>query len=615
MEEKVALYEGEDSYIFVSYCHKDKDKVFPVIGELMRKGFRVWYDQGIHPGSEWPEIVAEHLDRCTVFMVFISDNYIQSQNCIREIHFSVARNKKLISVMLEPVRLTPGVEMQLCVSQAIRYYDFNREEKFYEELFTSTVLEECRESRTDSVPKKLPSSQKKKKEKKKSGKKKKSKAKAIAASVALLLLLGAGGTAFWKMWDTVVISGTEYSRGDRAVTVSDETVTSETLQELKKFRTLTSLRFDSCKFEAGAEEELAAFAELTRLDMNSCSGIEGYGFLDPLTDLSFLRVADCGLEDDSIRFSEPREELTGLDLSGNPELTDISWVENLPNLYSLTLEGDGISDASAIAGLVKLSTLSLADNEIRDLSEPFQSLRLSYLDLSGNRIESFSGLSDLTVLIEVDLSGNGCDIPLDFIEKSAGTLTHVDLSQNGFTQSQAEEMLGGCVLLQEVRLDDNPLSGSLEFLEGNTELTLVSAKNCGLTGVSGLADAINLRTVELAENPLASLQGFPAIETQDPVTLNLNGSGLESLAGLPENVEYASLLLYENNLQAEEMNEKFALLKGRQIGISYTEGLEPEAVQEFGSCYVDGVPNDQKVLWEEALGYKCNFERLSAEAE
>ena len=51
--------------------------------------------------------------------------------------FSVARNKKLISVMLEPVRLTPGVEMQLCVSQAIRYYDFNREEKFYEELFNS----------------------------------------------------------------------------------------------------------------------------------------------------------------------------------------------------------------------------------------------------------------------------------------------------------------------------------------------------------------------------------------------------------------------------------------------------------------------------------------------
>lgn len=615
MEEKVTLYEGEDSYIFVSYCHKDKDKVFPVIWELMRKGFRVWYDQGIHPGSEWPEIVAEHLDRCAVFMVFISDNYIRSQNCIREIHFSVSRNKKLISVMLEPVRLTPGVEMQLCVSQAIRFYDFDRKEKFYEELFTSTVLEECREGRKDPVGKKVPLSQGKKKEKKKNGKKKKGRAKVIAASVALILLLGAGGTAAWKMWDTVVISGTEYSRGDRAVTVSDVTVTSETLQELKKFRTLTSLQFDSCRFEAGAEEKLAAFTELTRLDMSNCSGIEEYGFLDSLTDLYFLRVTDCGLEDDSIRFSETREELTSLDLSGNPELTDISWIRNLPNLYSLILERNAISDASAVAVLEKLSTLSLADNEIRDLSEPFQSLRLSYLDLSGNRIESFSGLSDLTVLIEVDLAGNGCDTPLDFIEKSAGTLTHVDLSQNSFTRSQAEEMLGDCVLLQEVRMDDNPLSGSLEFLRENTELTLVSAKNCGLTGVSGLADSINLRYVNLSENALTSLQGFPDLETEDMVTLVLNGSGLESLAGLPENVEYANLLLYENNLQAKEMNEKLVLLKGRQIGISYTEGLEPEAVQEFENCYVDGVPNDQKVRWEEVLVYKCNFEKLSAEAE
>lgn len=95
------LYEGTEKYVFISYCHRDKDKVFPIIEELVEAGYRVWYDQGIHPGSEWPEIVAQHLNDSYIFMAFVSENYIQSQNCIREIHFAVAKQKELLSVILE----------------------------------------------------------------------------------------------------------------------------------------------------------------------------------------------------------------------------------------------------------------------------------------------------------------------------------------------------------------------------------------------------------------------------------------------------------------------------------------------------------------------------------
>ena len=44
---KPAAYEGNESYIFISYAHKDAARVLPVIAALSRDRFRLWYDAGI----------------------------------------------------------------------------------------------------------------------------------------------------------------------------------------------------------------------------------------------------------------------------------------------------------------------------------------------------------------------------------------------------------------------------------------------------------------------------------------------------------------------------------------------------------------------------------------
>lgn len=54
-------YEGTQPYIFVSYAHKNDAAVLEIIGALQSRGFRVWYDEGIEAGSEWPESIASHL--------------------------------------------------------------------------------------------------------------------------------------------------------------------------------------------------------------------------------------------------------------------------------------------------------------------------------------------------------------------------------------------------------------------------------------------------------------------------------------------------------------------------------------------------------------------------
>ena len=81
-------YEGPEKFIFISYAHKDSDQVLKILEKLVDNGYRIWYDDGIAPGSEWPEDIAQHLDSCAVFMAFLSNNSIASDNCRREVTFA-----------------------------------------------------------------------------------------------------------------------------------------------------------------------------------------------------------------------------------------------------------------------------------------------------------------------------------------------------------------------------------------------------------------------------------------------------------------------------------------------------------------------------------------------
>lgn len=140
----VKPYEGQEPYIFISYCHKDRAAIFPIIENLARDGYRVWYDEGIDPGSEWPEIIASHLNGCTVCIAFLSVNSLNSHNCRREINFALLKNKQFISVIIEPVKMSPGMEMQISSNQAIFKYKYSTESEFYTTLYSADFLKSCK---------------------------------------------------------------------------------------------------------------------------------------------------------------------------------------------------------------------------------------------------------------------------------------------------------------------------------------------------------------------------------------------------------------------------------------------------------------------------------------
>lgn len=140
----MSVYNGKENYIFISYSHRDSERVIPIVKNLQSAGFRVWYDEGIEAGTEWPEFVAEHLYNSAVVLVFLSPNALGSQNCTREIHFAISERKEMLVVHLEEVQLSLGMKMQLGTLQAIFYYKHPSEESFLEKLTKADILRCCK---------------------------------------------------------------------------------------------------------------------------------------------------------------------------------------------------------------------------------------------------------------------------------------------------------------------------------------------------------------------------------------------------------------------------------------------------------------------------------------
>lgn len=138
------VYEGDEKYIFVSYAHKDSERVLPALAMLQKAGFRVWFDTGIEAGYEWAEYIANHLDKSSCFLAFLSEASNASANCRREIHRALKVEKDMLVVYLEDCSLSPGLEMQLDILQAIRRSGFGSEELFHSAIKSAKLLQPCR---------------------------------------------------------------------------------------------------------------------------------------------------------------------------------------------------------------------------------------------------------------------------------------------------------------------------------------------------------------------------------------------------------------------------------------------------------------------------------------
>jgi hypothetical protein len=128
-----SAYSGGLPYLFVSYAHQDMKTVFGVIRKLNGSRYRIWYDEGIEPGNEWPEVVGKAIINCGQFLVFMSPHAARSRNVRNEINLAFTENKDILVAYLKNARLTEGMKLQIGTVQSINKLELP-EREFVEKL-------------------------------------------------------------------------------------------------------------------------------------------------------------------------------------------------------------------------------------------------------------------------------------------------------------------------------------------------------------------------------------------------------------------------------------------------------------------------------------------------
>lgn len=626
MPEAVTLvtpYEGSEDYIFISYSHRDTATVLPLLQRMRDEGYRFWYDEGIDPGSEWPESIAAHLGGCRVCLAFLSASSLASQNCRREINYALSKNKEFLSVFLEPVEMSPGMEMQISSYQSILKYKYPEGEQFLSRLLNLEPLMSCRAPRTapaEDAPRpaavpssaapepdapvtpaepEQPASRKVRQTRPKAAPPGKKKWLPIAIAAAAVLIVGivifssSAGTDGGK----VTIDGAVYQDNRYNQTVTGASLTAEQLRALAGFKQCTALNLEDCTLESGALSELASMEQLNSLTMTNCRGVEGLSALGDLPKLYQLTVSGCGLTDQQIAEFHGTH-LTSLDLSGNAlttvpvlpvseQVTKLDLSENsLESLTSLshwtkleTLRVDrcGLTSLSGLEGMQTVKYLYAADNRITDLTPLTELIYLSTLDLKNNQVATLAPLLYCGRLSTVSLRNNPDCSDLNVLSGSAGTLTRLDVSGIDLSLGIWYH-LGGCVNLTQLFAEGCGLK-TCNGLGDFTALTRLSLAGNQIYDISDLAGLTGIRYLNLANNGLFKLPDLGQLgsEAVSPVYVFSNNR-LTNLDRLP-GINYYGLMLDGNPLTDLSA---LGTAEGTYLALDCTEITPLEPLKETG---------------------------------
>lgn len=132
--EPLTAYRGNNSYMFVSYAHKDSKIVFPEIKRFQDMGYNVWYDEGIGAGNEWLNDVVKHLKGSDVVVMFITNNSVASKNVKKEFKYSINKEKHILPIYLEDfdeIKMDDEWEYELHSIQGILKTTLDEEEYIF----------------------------------------------------------------------------------------------------------------------------------------------------------------------------------------------------------------------------------------------------------------------------------------------------------------------------------------------------------------------------------------------------------------------------------------------------------------------------------------------------
>lgn len=104
---KFEAYTGNEEYLFVSYSHRDTEKVYKVLDALHDKKYRIWYDESCENGNDFRDELRQRIKGSSGVLLFVSSASMASPFCGMEIVVAREYGKRLFPIYLEDEAVVP----------------------------------------------------------------------------------------------------------------------------------------------------------------------------------------------------------------------------------------------------------------------------------------------------------------------------------------------------------------------------------------------------------------------------------------------------------------------------------------------------------------------------
>ncbi len=113
IQTKFEAYVGNEPYLFISYSHRDTEKVYPILDALYDRKYRIWYDESCETGNDFRDELRERIEKCEAVVLFVSEASMLSPFCGMEIIVARENGKRLYPIYLDEVAVPPSFQILL----------------------------------------------------------------------------------------------------------------------------------------------------------------------------------------------------------------------------------------------------------------------------------------------------------------------------------------------------------------------------------------------------------------------------------------------------------------------------------------------------------------------
>ena len=380
-------YEGTRPFLFVSYAHRQSDAVIDTIRILHEKGYRLWYDEGIPAGSDWPANIAQHMQNCERVLFFLSQRAMESQNCYSEMRTAVRMGKDILVVCLEDIRPDERWQELLHNKPIVPLLD-TAEERADAILQSGFLPRRYHRSLLEGVS-----------------------WQAVALAASLLFFLaaaGALGALASGKWNPV--PAPEITQ--ELPSESSAPVTPPPVVDLGEAERFFAISFPDKQTERGVRRALGIPDEaIYRWQLAQITQLYFCGNMvtDGLENVSFDENGVCRVNGAQVIMGQ---------------VSDLSLLESAAYLEKLTLVCQPLGSLSPISGHVLLRELSLAGSTVKDIGSLKELPSLEILHLEHTQLRDLSSLEAFPNLRTVTVSRDM--LPLNWNDKAGFRVILVD---------------------------------------------------------------------------------------------------------------------------------------------------------------------------------------------